>query len=139
VAAADRRPPAARPFADRRAFLVAALLLAGLPPSGIFVAELAILFGGVEGGWGLAAAVAALVLALAMAGFLFHVVRVAVGPPGSPAPGAEVGGGSARGSVARAILLGVPLAVVVVAGLWTPSPLAVALDQVVLVLGGGGG
>ncbi len=33
----------------------------------------------------------------------------------------------------------VPLAVVVVAGVWTPSPLAEALDQVVVVLGGGGG
>ena len=49
----------ARSPADGRALVVAALMLAGLPPSGIFVAELAILFGGVQAGWGLAAALAA--------------------------------------------------------------------------------
>ena len=55
----------ARSPVDGRALVVAALLLAGLPPSGIFVAELAILFGGFRAGWGLAAAAAALILALA--------------------------------------------------------------------------
>jgi hypothetical protein len=41
--------------------------------------------------------------------------------------------------VGRVLLLAVPLSVVVVAGLWIPAPLAAAFDQVVLVLGGGGG
>jgi hydrogenase-4 component F len=126
----------ARSPADGRALLVAALVLAGLPPSGIFVAELAILFGGVAMGWGLAAGLAALILALAVAGLLFHVVRIAVGPAGRRV---ESGPASPRPSVAHAFLLTVPLTVVVVAGLWTPSPLAAAFDQVVRVLVGGGG
>jgi len=122
----------ARSPADGRALVVAALVLAGLPPSGIFVAELAILFGGVQAGWGLAAAAAAAILALAVAGLLFHVVRVSVGPAGPP--------GERRSSAgAWTILLALPLSVVVVAGLWTPSPLATALEQVTIVLGGGGG
>ena len=70
---------------DGRALLVAALALAGLPPSGIFVAEIAILVGGIQAGWGLAAGLAALLLALAVAGLLFHVVRVSIGS-GVPAP-----------------------------------------------------
>jgi hydrogenase-4 component F len=122
----------ARSPADGRALVVAALVLAGLPPSGIFVAEIAILLGGVQAGWGLAAGAAAVLLALAVAGLLFHVIRVSVGPPGPPAEGPPA-------SRRWAVLLGVPLTVVVVAGLWTPSPLAAALDQVVLVLGGGRG
>jgi hypothetical protein len=44
-----------------------------------------------------------------------------------------------RRGVAYALLLAVPLAVVVAAGLWTPSPVAAALEQVVAVLGGGRG
>lgn len=122
----------ARSPADGRALLVAALVLAGLPPSGIFVAEIAILVGGVQAGWGLAAGAAAVILALAVAGLLFHIVRVSVGPPG-----AETDGTSAAGR--RAVLLGLPLTAVVLAGLWTPSPLADALEQVALVLGGGRG
>jgi hydrogenase-4 component F len=122
----------ARSPADGRALVVSALVLAGLPPSGIFVAELAILFGGVQAGWGPAAAAAAAILALAVAGLLFHVVRVSVGPAGPP--------GQRRSSAgAWAVLLAIPLGVVVVAGLWTPSPVAAALEQVTIVLGGGGG
>jgi len=122
----------ARSPADGRALVVAALVLAGLPPSGIFVAEIAILLGGVQTGWGLAAGAAAAILALAVAGLLFHVMRVSVGPPGSPPEGPPA-------SRRWPVLLGVPLTAVVVAGLWTPSPLGAALEQVVLVLGGGRG
>ncbi len=122
----------ARSPADGRAILVAALVLAGLPPSGIFAAEVAILLGGVQAGWGLAAAAAAAILALAVAGLLFHVVRLSVGPPGGEsAPTPATGRWAA--------LLGLPLTAVVLAGLWTPSPLGAALEQVVQVLRGGHG
>jgi hydrogenase-4 component F len=122
----------ARSPADGRALVVAALVLAGLPPSGIFAAELAILFGGVQAGWGPAAAAAATILALAVAGLLFHVVRVSVGPAGRPGERSSFAG-------AWAVLLALPLAVVVISGLWTPSPVVAALEQVTFVLGGGGG
>ena len=118
--------------ADGRALLVGTLALAGLPPSGIFVAEIAILFGGVQSGWGIAAGIAALILALAVAGLLFHVVRMMVAPAGPPVD-------RIAGSRGWTLLLSAPLAVVVVAGLWTPSPIAAALEQVVAVLGGGRG
>jgi hydrogenase-4 component F len=144
----------ARSPLEGRALVVAALALAGLPPSGIFVAELAILFGGVAQGWGLAAGVAALLLGLAVAGLLFHVVRIATGPAGrrgvdaasghapTGRPGAEAASGHAPAGRARPgtiALFAIPLGLVVFAGLWTPSPLRDALDQVVLVLGGGRG
>ena len=134
----------ARSPADGQAFVVAALVLAGLPPSSVFVAEIAILFGGVQAGWGPAAAAAAVILALTVAGLLFHVVRMSVGPPapsgsagpsGPPAPLGE----RRSPTAARALLLAVPLSIVVIAGLWTPSPLADALEQVTVVLGGGRG
>jgi hydrogenase-4 component F len=118
--------------ADGRALLVASLVLVGLPPSGIFVSEVAILLGGAQAGWGPAVAAAALVIALAVAGMLFHIVHVSVGPTPSWAVRSPATG-------RRAVLLGLPLTAVVLAGLWTPSPLAAALDQVARVLGGGHG
>jgi hydrogenase-4 component F len=118
----------ARSPTDGRALVVGALLLAGLPPSGMFVAEVAILLGGVQTGWGLAAGAAAVILALSVAGLLFHVLRVSVGPTRSTSAGPSA-------SRAWALLLGVPLAAVIVAGLWTPAPVAAAFDQVVRVLG----
>ncbi len=118
--------------AAARALVVASLMLSGLPPSGIFVAELAILFGGVAAGWALAAAVAAVLLALAVAGLLFHVARVAVGPNRARGPRVSI---RAR----TALALAAPLALVAAAGLWTPSPVAAAIAQIVAVLGGGHG
>ncbi len=122
-----RRSPAAG-----RSLLVASLLLSGLPPSGIFIAEVAILFGGVAAGWTAAAAAAAVLLALAVAGMLFHMSRVAVGPGG-------VRGGIVAVRTRTALIMAAPLLVVVVAGLWTPSPISAALDQLVSILGGGRG
>jgi hydrogenase-4 component F len=126
--------------AEGRALLLATLLLAGLPPSGIFVAELAIVFAGVSGGWVVPATIAAIVIALTAAGILFHVLRVTLGPwRSTAASGPEPDAPPARASIANRLLLGVPLAVVVIAGLWTPEPMAVVLDQVVKALGGGRG
>lgn len=116
---------------DGRAFLGGSLLLSGFPPSALFVSEIAILFGGFAAGWGIAAAVAAVLLALTVAAFLFHASRVTFGVPrrrraSTPAPW-------------RAAGLSIPLVAVVVLGVWTPGPLAEAIARVVSVLGGGGG
>jgi hydrogenase-4 component F len=143
--------------ADGRALLAATMVLGGLPPSGIFVAELAIVFGGVAAGWGIAAAATAALLGFALAGFLFHVVRVSIGrgerrggADRAPTEGAGLEAGSVpfdsssvppaepavRSSLGHSLLLAVPIAVVVIAGLWTPGPVATAFEQVVDVLGG---
>jgi hydrogenase-4 component F len=129
----------ARSPADGRALVVAGVVLAGLPPSGIFVAELAIIFGGIQAGWGVAAAAAAAILALTVAGLLFHVGRVAIGPSRATERPADATAAPAASSRRWAVLLAAPLVVVVIAGLWTPSPLAEALDRVVDVLRGGRG
>ena len=117
---------------DGRALLVGSLIIGGLPPSGLFVAEIAILFGGVQQGWGWAAGLAAVLLALTMAGFLFHVARVTFGASTlrQPAP---------PGRLRWAVLLGLPLIAVIAAGLWTPAPLSVLFEQVARILGGGHG
>ena len=104
-------------------------------------------FGGVGRGWGLAAGAAALLLGLAVAGLLFHVVRIATGPAGRIGKEAPVATGSdapvaappGRARLATVALYAIPLGLVILGGLWTPSPFREALDQVVLVLGGGHG
>jgi hydrogenase-4 component F len=118
---------------DGRAFLGGSLLLSGLPPSALFVSEVAILFGGFAVGWGIAAGAAAVLLALTAAGFLFHVGRVCFG---SPRRAASPPRGSAR---LRGLGLAVPLVAVVVLGVWTPAAVSEALGRIVTILGGGGG
>lgn len=109
--------------------LVAAIVAGGMPPSAVFVAEIAIIFGGVEAGWLAPAAFAAVLLGLAFAALSFHAVHVAWGPPGRRVPSVS------RSAALGSLLLG-PLVVVMVLGLWTPAPLAEVLDAVVAVLGG---
>jgi hydrogenase-4 component F len=122
----------ARSPLDARALIVASLTLSGLPPSGVFAAEIAIIFGGIQAGWGPAAAAVAAILALAVGGLLFHIIRIGVGPADRD---------SGRDPAARrwAIVLAAPLVVVVAAGLWTPSPVSDGLSRVVEILGGGRG
>ena len=115
---------------DGRAFLGGAVLLSGLPPSALFVSEIAILFGGFAVGWGPAAALAALLVALAAAGFLFHVGRVSFG---SVRNRQRVPVASPRW---RSVTLAMPLVTVALLGLWTPAPIAAAIARVVAVLGG---
>jgi len=117
---------------DGRGILAGTLLLSGLPPSAMFISEIAIIFGGFQRGWGIAAALAAALLAAAVAGMLFHVVRVVFGSPRrEPVPF----GRRARHLVA----VGLPLALTALFGIWAPGPLADALGRVAQVLGGGAG
>jgi hydrogenase-4 component F len=118
---------------DGGAFLGGSLLLSGLPPSALFVSEIAIVLGGFATGWGSAAGLAAVLLALSAAGFLFHVGRVSFGRRrrtsvllAGPSP-------------IRALGLTAPLAVVGILGIWTPDAIAHAIDQVAAILGGTGG
>lgn len=111
---------------------VGIVLLGGFPPSGIFVTEFAILVGGVQRGYGLAAGLAALLLALAFIALAFHGVRILWGRPVA----GLVTGRPGRAAVAW---LGLPLAVVALIGVWTPAPLASLLGVVSVILGGSHG
>ena len=114
------------------AFGAGILLLGGLPPSGIFVTEFAIVVGGIQRGHVVAAAAAAVLLGLAFAALAFHGSRLLFGQARSSTP-----------VVGRARWLGLrlagPLLVVAVLGLWTPAPLAAALEAIGAVLGVGHG
>lgn len=136
------------------ALLVGVLLIGGLPPSSVFASEFAAIVGGAGEGYGPAVAIAALLLGLAFAGMTFHAVRLAwggrrtragatasraVAPATGIAPTTAATATSPRWSrrgLADALLFGVPLAAVVVLGLWTPDPLRDILDAVAAVLGG---
>ncbi len=111
------------------------LLLGGLPPSGIFATEFAIVVGGAVTGHVLAAAIAAVLLALAFAALAFHGTRLMWGHRGRDVELGYV----ARGGRGMAIRLAAPLVLVAAAGLWTPGPVASALDAVRAVLGVTGG
>lgn len=129
----------ARSPGSGRALLVSMLVLGGFPPSGLFVAEIAILLGGVQMGWGIAAALAATILALAVAALLFHAMRISVAPQAAgPTPDQRAAEASPAGR-RRAFLMAAPLVVVVAIGLWTPTPLSHAIERVAAILGGHGG
>jgi hydrogenase-4 component F len=136
---------------DGWAFLAGALLLCGLPPSALFVSELAIVLGGFQQGWGYAAGLAALLLGLTATGFLFHVARVSWGRPvrdaggemvdalgkDAEAPAERSHGAQRRG--AWVLIVSAPLLIVAVLGVWTPAPLSAAITRVVAVLEAPGG
>ncbi len=111
---------------------VGIILLGGLPPSGIFATEFAIVLGGALRGYTLAAGIAALLLALSFVAIAFHGARILWG---NPIAGITV----RRTGPAVAIWLGAPLAVVALIGFWTPGALADVLGAVGAILGGSGG
>jgi len=110
------------------ALAVGLLLLGGLPPSGVFVTEFAIVLGGVLRGFGPAAAIAALLLALSFAALAFHGLRLLWGRP-------VAGLSIHRPGRAAVAWLGAPLAVAAIVGLWVPAPLAGILADVGAILG----
>jgi hydrogenase-4 component F len=137
LSGAIRRAPV-----DGWGFLTGALLLCGLPPSALFVSEVAVVIGGVQEDWGVAAGLVAVLLALTAAGFLFHVTRIAWGKPrrrARPADGSPVPrpGRSLAGS--WPVIIGMPLVAVGLLGVWLPTPFAAAVGRVVAALGAPGG
>ena len=103
------------------------ILLGGLPPSGLFVTEFAIIVGGVTRGYGLAAALAALLLALCFVALAVHGSRIVWGHSGPVDATREM-------DWSMALRLALPLAAVAVLGLWTPGPLVSALESVRAVM-----
>jgi len=110
--------------------MLGGLALAGAPPSALFATELSILGAGFERGQALAAAVLLVCLALIFVGLLYHLSGLALGRrPPSLAVHVEQPLGIA--------LVAVPLLVVAGLGIVVPAPLAEALRQATVVLGGG--
>ena len=107
------------------------LMLGGLPPSGIFVTEFAIVVGGVARGFWWAAAIAALLLALSFVALAVHVSRLMWGHTGPVDIVRRIDAG-------MTLRFAVPLAAVAILGLWTPGPLATLLDSVRAILGAAG-
>jgi len=107
------------------------LMLGGLPPSGIFVTEFAILIGGVTRGFWWASAIAALLLALCFVALAVHTSRIVWGHSGPVDEATSIDGGM----LAR---LAAPLVAVAVLGLWTPGPVSAALDSIRAILGATG-
>ena len=107
------------------------LLLGGLPPSGIFVTEFAIVVGGVTRGYGVAAALTALLLALCFVAVAVHVNRTVWGHSG-PVEAVR------SFDVSLALRLSMPLAAVALLGLWTPGQLTTILDSIRTILGASG-
>jgi hydrogenase-4 component F len=107
------------------------LLLGGLPPSGIFVTEFAIVLGGATHGYGLAAAVAAVLLATCFVALAVHGSRIVWGHSAPVEAARGIGSG-------MALRLAGPLLAVAALGLWTPGPLATALDSIRTILGATG-
>ena len=103
------------------------VLLGGLPPSGLFVTEFAIIVGGVTRGYGLAAALAALLLALCFVALGVHGSRIVWGHSGPVDAAGEI-------DWSMALRLALPLLAVAVLGLWTPGPLASAFESVRAVM-----
>jgi hydrogenase-4 component F len=114
------------------AFGAGIVLLGGLPPSGIFATEFAIVVGGALSGYVVAAGVAAVLLALSFVALAVHGSRLLWG---RTAPGVSI----ARVGRGTALRLGAPLLAVALLGLWTPGPLADALNSIreVLTVHGG--
>jgi hydrogenase-4 component F len=108
------------------------LMLGGLPPSGIFVTEFAIIVGGITRGYWWAAALGALLLGLCFVALAVHGSRIVWGHAGP----VDIVRGIDAGMVLR---LATPLIVVAVLGLWTPGPLNTALDSIRAILGATGG
>jgi hydrogenase-4 component F len=110
------------------ALLLGSLALAGAPPSVLFTSELGLLAAGFENQRTLGAIVLLACLALVFAGLIYHTAKLTLG-----ACPARIRRGEA-GPVG--LLLGLPLAGLVVLGLWLPLPLVGALEQVAQVLKG---
>ena len=109
--------------------LIGALALAGAPPSGLFLSEFSVLSVGFASGRVIASAILLACLTLIFVGMLTHVGRMALGTPRASIVRGE--------SVGNLALIGTPLAVVALAGVFIPPPFVAAIGQVVALLGGG--
>jgi hydrogenase-4 component F len=107
------------------------VMLGGLPPSGIFVTEFAIIVGGVTRGYWWAAAIATLLLALSFVAMAVHGSRIVWGHAGPTELVKEIDYG-------MLLRLAAPLLAVAAVGLWTPNVLTSAIESIRTILGAAG-
>ncbi|MFN8523405.1 MAG: hydrogenase 4 subunit F [Chloroflexota bacterium] len=110
-------------------FCLGVFAIVGLPPSGIFVSELGILWAGISQGRVWPTLVLIALLTIVFVGMIWHLVTSAFGEPG-PAPGE----GARRWTTRTAMV--VPAMLVVILGVYTPGPLQLLLDRSVAILSG---
>ena len=108
--------------------LAGALAIAGAPPSGLFLSELSLLAVGFSTGRTWVSIILLACLTLIFGGMVFHAGRMVLG-----APRRTVKRGESVGALA---LVGLPLAAVVLFGVFIPPPIVSAFGQVVTLLGG---
>lgn len=108
--------------------LVGTLLLAGAPPSGLFLTEFSVLLAGFTTGRAVLSILLLVGLTAVFVGMFFHVSRMALGTPRRAIVHGE--------SHLIAWFAGVPLAAVILVGIALPPPLTLALGKVVTLLGG---
>lgn len=112
-----------------RGLLVGLLALVGVAPGAIFLSEFLVLKAAVEAGsfWIAAAFLAG--LAIVFIGILRHAIALAWDPPPADVAPRPAGAG-------EALLVMVPVAALLVLGVWLPAPLQAALSQASALLGG---
>jgi hydrogenase-4 component F len=111
------------------ALVAGGFAIAGAPPFAIFVSELAILKAGLASGQYLAVALLAFFVVVAFCAVMFHVNRMAFGPP-ARRPAAVAMPLSCRATLAVA---GIPLLVI---GIYIPGPLRDLLMAAAKAMGG---
>jgi len=109
--------------------VIGVLAITGMPPFNLFLSEFTILVAGFKAGhyWAMAVVLAA--ISLAFAGMLLHLKEMALGEAPEHLPRGEAGAGST-------LPLLLPLAFVLLLGVWVPPLLGGAITQVTSLLGG---
>ncbi|MDD5656634.1 MAG: hydrogenase 4 subunit F [Elusimicrobia bacterium] len=110
-------------------FLVGALALAGLPPLGLFVSEFIIAAQGMRSGHAAACGLLVGLIAVILAGLLYHVMPVALGAPRRRPP--------ERPSWLESAPLAVVAVLLLVLGLCIPGPLDRTLSAIAELVSGG--
>lgn len=110
-------------------FVAGALAIAGMPPFGTFLSELSIAWGGINAGYIWITLLYLSGIALAFAGLMFHVKRVAFGSSNLVS----------TGSVNYWMLIPtlIPLAMVTLLGVYVPPALTSTIESVLQALQGG--
>jgi hydrogenase-4 component F len=109
--------------------LLDGLAITGTPPFGVFISEFSILRAGFESNNALAAIALIILLALIFTAFLFYLNQMVFGRASSD---------TARGETSRLglVVMGFSLVLVLVLGIFIPSPLNDLLRQAAAVVGG---